>query len=59
VPVEEEVMCAALTTLISPGVHHSRIATNPEVVRSEDALKVVAPILLLTLRGRVPSAGID
>jgi hypothetical protein len=37
-PVEEEVMRAALTTLVSPSVDRSRVATVPKVVRSEDAL---------------------
>jgi hypothetical protein len=52
-------MRVALTTLVSLGVDHPRVATVPEVVRSEDALWVAAPILLLSQRGRVPSAGMD
>jgi hypothetical protein len=59
VPVEEEVMRVALTTIVSHGVDHSCTATVPEVVRSEDALWVAAPILLLILRSRVSSVGTD
>jgi hypothetical protein len=50
VPVEEEQMRAALTTLVSPAVDRSCVATVPEVVRSEDALWVDQSTLLLTLR---------